>query len=89
MNEQQVQTKIKRLLEGAGWKVLKIIQLSENGYPDIMALKDGRAVFIEVKSEGKKPRALQEYRIKELDSYGFKAFYTDLIVNMDQLKKLL
>lgn len=39
--------------------------------PDLIALKDGRVVFIEVKRPGQKPRPLQEYRHKKLREAGF------------------
>ena len=75
--ESKVQNQIKKYLELNGWKVLKIIQLSENGYPDIMALKNGTAIFIEVKRPGAKPRPLQVHRIDQLNKMGFMAFYAD------------
>lgn len=75
--EKKVQTKIKKYLENKGWKVLKVIQLSENGYPDILALKDGQAIWIEVKRPGAKPRPLQVHRIDQLKKMGFVAFYAD------------
>lgn len=75
--ESKIQAKIKRQLELNGWKVLKIIQLSENGYPDLLCLKNGNAMFIECKDVGKKPNKLQLHRIEQLKELGFKAFWTD------------
>lgn len=77
MSEQKVQTQIKKYLEKLGYKVIKLIQLSENGYPDLMALKNGKSIFIEVKAKGKKPRELQLHRIEQLNNIGFKAFWAD------------
>lgn len=75
--ESKIQNIIKRKLESNGFKVLKIIQLSENGYPDLMALKNGEVIFIEVKDTGKKPTKLQLHRIEQLQKIGFKAFWID------------
>jgi Holliday junction resolvase len=74
MREALIQRQIKEYLEKEGWMVIKLIQTSVNGIPDLLALKDGRAVFIEVKQTGKKPNELQQYRIEKLREKGFEAF---------------
>lgn len=74
MLESQIQTKIKKALEEDGWFVTKLISTSTPGIPDLMALKNSRAVFIECKQPGKKPAPLQEYRIKQLENQGFETF---------------
>lgn len=40
------------------------------GVPDVLCVRDGRAVFLEVKQPGKKPSALQVQRIKEIRETG-------------------
>lgn len=76
MLESAIQKKIVAKLTADGWLVTKLIQTSTNGIPDLLCLKDGRAVFIEVKQPGKKPTDLQRYRIGQLQKQGFTAFYT-------------
>jgi Holliday junction resolvase len=73
MRESIIQTQIKKYLETNGWMVIKLIQTSCNGIPDLMALKNGRTVFVEVKQPGKKPNDLQKYRIEKLNKAGFAA----------------
>jgi Holliday junction resolvase len=73
MRESIIQTQIKKYLETNGWIVIKLIQTSCNGIPDLMALKNGRTVFVEVKQPGKKPNDLQKYRIEKLNKAGFAA----------------
>jgi Holliday junction resolvase len=73
MRESIIQSQIKKYLEANGWMVIKLIQTSVNGIPDLMALKNGRTVFIEVKQPGKKPNDLQQYRIEKLHRAGFAA----------------
>jgi Holliday junction resolvase len=73
MRESIIQTQIKKYLETNGWMVIKLIQTSCNGIPDLMALKNGRTVFVEVKQPGKKPNDLQQYRIEKLHKAGFAA----------------
>ena len=57
-----------------GYKVLKIIRLNENGYPDLMLLKDGKTIYIESKEENDTLKPIQKARIKELRLLGFEAF---------------
>lgn len=69
--ESQIQSRIIQRLKREGWLVVKIGLTNLPGFPDIMALKDGMAKFIEVKRPGEKPRDLQEYRHKQLRDCGF------------------
>lgn len=69
--ESEIQGKIIKRLKSEGWMVVKLMLTSLPGFPDLMALKDGKARFIEVKQPGCKPRELQEYRIKQLRDNGF------------------
>ena len=75
--EQVLQSKIKKHLVKNGWLVIKTIQLSENGFPDLFCFRDGVTVFIEVKAKGKTPTELQLYRLDELRKHGFTALWTD------------
>jgi HJR/Mrr/RecB family endonuclease len=65
MLESAVQKKIITYLKKENWFVTKIISCSTNGIPDLMAIKNGQTIFIEVKQKGKKVKkgGLQEYRI--------------------------
>ena len=71
MREAIIQSQIKKYLEANGWMVIKLIQTTMNGIPDLMALKSGRTLFIEVKQPGKKPSDLQAYRHQKLRDKGF------------------
>jgi len=72
MRESEIQTKIIKYLESIGWLVVKIIQTNKNGWPDLQAHKNGKTIFIEVKSETGKVSELQKYRHKQLKEQGFK-----------------
>jgi|TARA_R110000824_G_C14856856_1_gene640722 hypothetical protein len=73
MTEQQIQSKRTKELEDAGYYVIKLKLTNKNGIPDLIALPPGCDVLF---SEIKKPKGilseLQKYRLKELESYGFK-----------------
>lgn len=57
-----------------GYKVVSIVKTSENGFPDLMLLKEGKAMFIEIKSLNDTLKPLQQYKIDELNKIGFEAF---------------
>lgn len=71
--ESKIQRKIIERYETEGYLVVKINLCNKPGFPDLMMLKDGKAIFVEVKQPGKKPRPLQEYRLEELRKAGFTA----------------
>lgn len=75
--ESKIQAKLIKKLEAEGKYVLKVSLCNKNGYPDVTAFcPDGTVEWYEVKQPGKKPRPLQEYRLKELSKYG-KTFIYD------------
>lgn len=84
MTEQQIQSKIKKKLQERGWYVTKLIKTSTNGIPDLLAIKFGKAMFIEVKREKGKLSPLQELRIDELRQSGaIVHVWTDFEVNYE------
>jgi Holliday junction resolvase len=73
MTEQQIQNKRIKELEAEGYYVIKLIKTNKNGIPDIIAIPEGSEVlFSEVKKPSGRLSILQEYRLKELNKYGFK-----------------
>lgn len=76
MLEQQIQSKIIKNLEKEGWYVVKLITTTKAGIPDLLCLKNGRTVFIEVKRPGGKVSELQRLRMAELLKQGFEVIIT-------------
>jgi len=72
--ESKIQANIKARFERAGWMVIKLIQTNCNGIPDLICLKDGKTIFIEVKQPGREPTELQKLRHAELIKQGFQVF---------------
>lgn len=73
MTEQQIQNKRIKELEADGYYVIKLIKTNKNGIPDIIAIPEGSEVlFSEVKKPNGRLSILQQYRLKELNKYGFK-----------------
>ena len=69
--ESKRQAKIIAKLTQEGWLCVKLIKTSVNGIPDIMALKGGKTMFIEVKQPDGKLSELQNVRIGQLLALGF------------------
>ena len=73
MTEQQIQSKKIKELESEGYYVIKLTTTNKNGIPDLLAIPpNSNVLFVEVKNKKGKLSKLQEYRIKELKSYGIK-----------------
>lgn len=72
MTEQQIQKKRIDQLERDGFYVLKLIKTNKNGIPDVLGIHpDGRVIFSEIKTPVGRLSKIQEYRLKELNGYGF------------------
>lgn len=82
-SESIIQREIIRHLEGEGWFVLKLIQTNKNGIPDLLAIRQGVTIFVEVKRAGAKARPLQEYRIRQIQQQGIKAI---VVHSVEELK---
>lgn len=86
VRESEIQLAITKHLQAKGWLVVKIIQTNLNGWPDLQAHKDGRTVFIEVKTPGKLPDDLQVYRHKKLRDQGFEVIVATDVQDIAHLK---
>lgn len=75
--ESRLQRKIIDDLEKDGWIVVKIKLCNLNGFPDLMALKNGNVFFIEVKDEGEEAEPLQDVRHQMLRDQKFYVFVID------------
>lgn len=65
----------KSIVESArkrGWWTFKIAggPMQTSGMPDLLCLRHGRAVFLEVKRPGRKPTPLQDQRMREIREVG-------------------
>jgi hypothetical protein len=70
--ESSIVASIVRVAKQADWWTMKIhggpYQLA--GVPDLLCIKQGRAVFLEVKQPGKKPTPIQVRRMNEIETKG-------------------
>ena len=72
MTEQKIQSKRIKELESEGYYVIKLVKTNKNGIPDLLAIPpEAKVIFSEVKTPKGKVSRLQEFRLKELEKYGF------------------
>jgi Holliday junction resolvase len=72
MTEQQIQSRRIKELESQGYYVIKLVKTNKNGIPDLIAIPpNSNVLFSEIKRPSGKVSKLQEYRLKELEDYGF------------------
>ncbi|KZL94353.1 VRR-NUC domain-containing protein [Clostridium magnum] len=80
MYEARIEKRLKKEVEKIGGKALKFVSPGVSGVPDrIVLLPHGKIIFIELKATGEKPRAIQDYRAKELRALGFRVECIDSI----------
>ena len=80
MNEKFIEQKLIKAVKERGGLCLKFVSPGFDGVPDrLVLLPKGRMAFIELKAPGKKPRALQKRRMKQLSVLGFQCYVVDSI----------
>ena len=80
MLESRIENKLKTEIDKLGGKAYKFISPGESGVPDrLVLLPGGKAIFVELKRPGEKPRKLQLLNHKKLRSLGFDVRVIDTI----------
>lgn len=78
MREKTIEQKLALAVRMRGGIAPKLVSPGFDGMPDrLVLLPDGKCGFVEVKAPGKKPRPLQNARIKVLRRLGFLVFILD------------
>lgn len=83
--ESRLQSRIHKYLKTKGWFINKVILCSVNGWPDTIAIKDGRLIMIEHKAKNKKLKPLQVYVHEQLMHHGMEVYTVDC---WDEFKKI-
>ena len=88
MREKEIAMKLAKAVKDMGGICPKLVSPGFDGMPDRMVLlPEGRIAFVEVKAPGRKPRPLQEARLKTLRDLGFKAFVLDAVERIPAILK--
>ena len=78
MREKMIEQSLVRAVRAAGGICAKWVSPGLDGVPDrIVLLPGGRIAFAEIKAPGKKPRPIQEVRIRQLRKLGFRVYVID------------
>ena len=78
MLEKDIEKKLVAEAKKRGCIPIKLLSANYNGLPDRLILSlGGKCAFIELKAPGKKPRALQLKRHRELRALGFSVYVID------------
>ena len=87
--ESSITKSIQRLAKTRGWWVMKIAggAFQRAGVPDLLLIKSGRAVFLEVKQPGKKPTPLQAQVMSEISQVG--GARTACVTSRDEAEEIL
>lgn len=76
MTETQLTNRIKDWLCDNGWLFIKYhgSSMSRAGVPDLVAMKDGRTVWLEIKVDANKVTKLQQYMIDKIRGHGVEVY---------------
>ena len=89
-SEKYLERKLKKLIDNKGGLCLKLSSQDFTGLPDRLCLLiQGKVLFVEVKTKGKKPRKIQTVVHEKLRSLGFKVFILDSFDAFQTLENLL
>ncbi|WP_406714743.1 VRR-NUC domain-containing protein [Trueperella pyogenes] len=86
MRETTIEKALTQAVHMAGGLCLKFVSPGWSGAPDRLCLMDGRAVFVEVKAPGQRPRPIQTHRHHQLAQAGF---HTITIDHPNQINEVL
>lgn len=83
MKESQLQTKVVKKLKEHGWFVTKLISTSTPGICDLMAIRNGLVIMLEIKTDKGVVSELQKYMIEKLNKMGVFARVITCIEDID------
>ncbi len=85
-SEKAIERRLANKVRAIGGLCLKFASASATGYPDrLVCLPGGKAVWVELKSKGKRPTRFQELRHQELREKGFEVYVADSAAAVDAL----
>ena len=80
MRESEIEGRLRKEAKKMGGMAVKFVSPGFNGVPDRIVLLPGRKIaFVELKAPGKKPRSLQEKRMRQLKDLGFPVYVVDRV----------
>jgi hypothetical protein len=78
VRENEIERRLAVSVKKMGGMAVKFTSPGLDGVPDRIVLLPGKKIaFVELKAPGKKPRPLQEKRMRQLKSLGFPVYVVD------------
>ena len=77
--EANLQAEVIELALTRGWFCQKVVFVGRRGCQDVVAIRRGRVVWIEVKREGEEPRKQQAKVARDMQKHGAEVFAVDKI----------
>lgn len=88
-SERTVEQTLKRCVEKAGGCCYKFTSPSHAGVPDRVVVLRGRVVFVELKANGEKPRALQKAVARAIRKAGGRVYCLSSVQQVTSFVKTL
>ena len=90
VSEKMIERYLAEKAKNIGLPCLKYSNPNMVGYPDrLLVLPDGRVIWVELKSKGRKPTKIQQVRIAELSGMGHTVRVIDNKADIDELIKTI
>ncbi len=85
-SEKALEAELRERCKALGWMCIKLTSQYQRGLPDrLILMPGGRACFVEIKTTGKKPTALQRVTHERLRALGYRVEVVDTTERLDNL----
>ena len=85
-SEKVLEAELRERCKALGWMCIKLTSQYQRGLPDrLILMPGGRVCFVEIKTTGKKPTALQRVTHERLRALGYRVEVVDTTERLDNL----
>ena len=85
-SEKALEAELRERCKALGWMCIKLTSQYQRGLPDrLILMPGGRVCFVEIKTTGKKPTALQRVTHERLRALGYRVEVVDTTERLDNL----
>lgn len=85
-SEKVLEAELRERCKALGWMCIKLTSQYQRGLPDrLILMPGGRVCFVEIKTTGKKPTALQRMTHERLRALGYRVEVVDTTESLDNL----
>ena len=85
-SEKVLEAELRERCKTLGWMCIKLTSQYQRGLPDrLILMPGGRVCFVEIKTTGKKPTALQRVTHERLRALGYRVEVVDTTESLDNL----